>query len=238
MLFELASDEMEISLKGQTIKGKALIPHLKRVYRFEKLTEWFTRRRKDPELLLFILSSGVNKDTLKDRGKVEEILRMIKEKDPTINISEIQLDEEHQAYGVEIKRHNYKLNLDTNFLTSPEFRELENFFSIVRDLGKPPYKVQTKEDLKEIATSKELLELILSTAKKGLTIQRYKGLGEMNPHQLWETTMDTERRTLLQVNVQDSVQADQIFTILMGDQVEPRKEFITTHALEARNIDI
>src|SRR4030042_1810114 len=100
MLFELASDEMEISLKGQTIKGKALIPHLKRVYRFEKLTEWFTRRRKDPELLLFILSSGVNKNTLKDRGKVEEILRMIKEKDPSINISEIQLDDENRAYGV------------------------------------------------------------------------------------------------------------------------------------------
>jgi DNA gyrase subunit B len=238
MLFELASDEMEISLKGQTIKGKALIQHLKRVYRFEKLTEWFARRRKDPELLLFILSSGVNKNTLKDRGKVEEILRMIREKDPSINISEIQLDEEHQAYGVEIKRHNYKINLDTNFLTSPEFRELENLFSIVRDLGKPPYKVQTKEGLKEIATSKELLELILSTAKKGLAIQRYKGLGEMNPQQLWETTMDPERRTLLQVNVQDSVQADQIFTILMGDQVEPRKEFITTHALEARNVDI
>jgi len=238
MLFELASDDLEIPIKGQAVRGKALIPHLKRVYRFERVIQWFEKRRNDPELLLFILSSGINKDTLKDRKKVEEILRIIKEKDQSINIGEIQLDEEHQTYGVEIRKHNYKLNLDTKFLTSPEFRELENLFSIVRDIGELPYKVQTKEGPKEIGTLRELLELILATAKKGLTIQRYKGLGEMNPQQLWETTMDTDRRTLLQVTVQDSVQSDEIFTILMGDQVEPRKEFITTHALEARNIDI
>ena len=238
MLFELASDDLEIPIKGQAVRGKALIPHLKRVYRFERVIQWFEKRRNDPELLLFILSSGINKDTLKDRKKVEEILRIIKEKDQSINIGEIQLDEEHQTYGVEIRKHNYKLNLDTKFLTSPEFRELESLFSIVRDIGELPYKVQTKEGPKEIGTLRELLELILATAKKGLTIQRYKGLGEMNPQQLWETTMDTDRRTLLQVTVQDSVQSDEIFTILMGDQVEPRKEFITTHALEARNIDI
>ena len=238
MLFELASDDLEIPIKGQAVRGKALIPHLKRLYRFERVIQWFERRRNDPELLMFILSSGINKDTLKDRKKVEEILRRIKEKDQNINVGEIQLDEEHQTYGVEIRKHNYKLNLDTKFLTSPEFRELENLFSIVRDIGNLPYKVQTKEGSKEIVTSRGLLELILTTAKKGLTIQRYKGLGEMNPQQLWETTMDPDRRTLLQVTVQDSVQSDEIFTILMGDQVKPRKEFITTHALEARNIDI
>ena len=238
MLFELASDDLEISIKGQAVKGKALIPHLKRLYKFERLIGWFERRRKDPELLLFLLSSEINKDTLKDRLKVEESLRMIKEKYRNVNIGEIQLDEEHQTYGVEIMRHNYRLNLDTNFITSPEFRELKNLYSIVRDLGEPPYKVQTKDGLKEVRKHGELLELILETAKKGLTIQRYKGLGEMNPNQLWETTMDPDKRTLLQVNVQDSIKANEIFTILMGDQVEPRKEFITTHALEARNIDI
>jgi DNA gyrase subunit B len=98
--------------------------------------------------------------------------------------------------------------------------------------------VQSKEGLREISSSTELLEMVYATAKKGLAIQRYKGLGEMNPTQLWETTMDPEKRTLLQVNVQDSVQADDIFTVLMGDQVDPRREFIVTHALEARNIDI
>jgi DNA gyrase subunit B len=238
MLFELAADDLEIPIKGQTVKGKSLITHLKRLYRFEKLNEWFEKRRRDPELLLFILFSGMNKETLKDRNKFEEILGKIREKDSNMLIGEMQLDEEHQTYGVEIRRGNYKLNLDTNFITSPEFRELENFSSILRDLGETPFKVNIKDGVKEIMTSKELLDFILATAKKGLSIQRYKGLGEMNPHQLWETTMDQEKRTLLQVTVQDSVEADSIFTILMGDQVEPRKEFITTHALEARNIDI
>lgn len=238
MLFELASDELEISIKGQFVRNKALIPHLKRLYRFERLMEWFERRRRDPYLLQVILSSGVNKETLKDRKQVEKILQSIREKDLSMQIGEIQLDEEHQTYGVEIRRQNYKLSLDTNFITSPEFRELENLFGIIRDLGERPFKVQTKDGIREIVTSKELLEFILSTAKKGLSIQRYKGLGEMNPHQLWETTMDPERRTLLHVTVQDSVAADDIFTVLMGDHVEPRKEFITTHALEARNIDI
>ena len=238
MLFELAADEIELQVKGQPVKGKALISHLKRLYKFERLMEWFERRRKAPDILLFILQSGMNKDTLKDRNKVEEILNALQEKDQSVAVGEIQLDEEHQTFGVELRRQNYKISLDTNFITSPEFRELENLFSIIKDLGSVPYKVQTKDGVKETVKSKDLLELILATAKKGLSIQRYKGLGEMNPQQLWETTMEPDKRTLLQVTVQDSVAADDIFTVLMGDQVEPRKEFITTHALEARNIDI
>ncbi len=238
LLFELASDEIEIQRKGQAVKGKALIPYLKKLYRYERLINWFERRRRDPDLLLFFLSLNVNKETMKNRKRVEEIIGIIKEKNQSIHISEVQFDEEHQAYSVEVRRHNYKVILDTNFLTSPEFRELVNLYSVVEELGTPPYRVRVKEEVKEIEKSRELLELIMTTAKKGLSIQRYKGLGEMNPQQLWETTMDPERRTILQVAIQDSIQADDIFTVLMGDQVEPRKEFITTHALEARNIDI
>jgi DNA gyrase subunit B len=90
----------------------------------------------------------------------------------------------------------------------------------------------------EIPTREALLEKVLTAAKKDLSIQRYKGLGEMNPEQLWETTMDPAKRTLLKVRIDDMVETDEIFTVLMGDQVEPRRKFIEDNALDVRNLDV
>jgi DNA gyrase subunit B len=89
-----------------------------------------------------------------------------------------------------------------------------------------------------VARIEDVREHVLSEGKKGLTIQRYKGLGEMNPEQLWETTLNPATRTLLKVQIEDAVEADQIFTVLMGDQVEPRREFIEKNALNVKNLDI
>lgn len=238
MLLELAADDIAIPLKNQEVKGKALIPFLRRLMNFERLVEWFERRRKDTLVLRFVLREGVDKKTMKDKKAFTDLIGKIKKEIQGLEAEEIYIDEEHEGFGVKIKREQYKLVLDTNLILSPEFRELEALYSHIREIGNPPYRAKTKETVKETSSTTELHNFVLETARKGLTIQRYKGLGEMNPQQLWETTMDAEKRTLLQVNIEDSVQADEIFTILMGDQVEPRKEFIVKHALEARNIDI
>ena len=105
----------------------------------------------------------------------------------------------------------------------------------------PPFSIYSKDkdSLDETVSNKEqLLELLFKEGKKGLNVQRYKGLGEMNPEQLWQTTMNPEKRNLLQVKVEDMVDADEIFTILMGEEVEPRRDFIQSNALEVSTLDI
>jgi DNA gyrase subunit B len=115
----------------------------------------------------------------------------------------------------------------------------EEFLSAAKKEKKKPYKITSDEhDTKELETLKECLDYVREIAKKGLAIQRYKGLGEMNPEQLWETTMNPETRTLLKVTMEDTVEANDMFTILMGDAVEPRRAFIEKHALDVRNLDI
>ncbi len=103
---------------------------------------------------------------------------------------------------------------------------------------KPLYRVTNEKDDTDLWSLRELLSHIKETATKGMHIQRYKGLGEMNPHQLWDTTMDPEKRTLLKVTLEDAVETDKMFTVLMGDQVEPRREFIENYAHQVKNLDV
>jgi DNA gyrase subunit B len=103
---------------------------------------------------------------------------------------------------------------------------------------KPLYRIKNEEEQKDVFGLKEVLAYIKEAAAKGMHIQRYKGLGEMNPHQLWETTMDPEKRTVLKVTLEDAVAADKMFTVLMGDQVEPRRAFIEEYAHQVKNLDI
>ncbi len=239
MLFDLAAEDIKVITPGGQIGGKRLVPHLKRISSYEKIIAWFERKRNDAEVLALLLKWGVEKNDFKSKDAITSLLGKIMEKVPGTRAGEITFDEEQESYQAEIKRQNYKMTLSIPLITTPEFKELVNVYKeLVQTFGEAPYKLDIKGEVREVASIKELLAIATEGSKKGLSIQRYKGLGEMNPQQLWETTMDPEKRTLLQVSVEDLVKADEIFTVLMGDQVEPRKEFITKHALEARNIDI
>ncbi|WP_430465949.1 DNA topoisomerase (ATP-hydrolyzing) subunit B [Tabrizicola sp.] len=127
--------------------------------------------------------------------------------------------------------------LDGAVLRSGEARRLANLASQHRDVYKTPAKLTRKDREQMIYGPIDLLKSILAEGEKGLTLQRYKGLGEMNPEQLWETTLDPEARTLLQVKIDDLADADDIFSKLMGDVVEPRREFIQANALSVENLD-
>jgi DNA gyrase subunit B len=127
--------------------------------------------------------------------------------------------------------------LDGAVLRSGEARRLSQVSGATRDIYSTPSRLVRKDREQTIFGPIDLLKAILAEGEKGLSLQRYKGLGEMNPDQLWETTLDPEARTLLQVKVEDLAEADDIFTKLMGDVVEPRREFIQQNALIVENLD-
>lgn len=141
---------------------------------------------------------------------------------------------------VAIKQHGLvnPLTLNREFILSKDYRELGALGRQLVDLIDEGAYVRRGDKKKEVESFEQIVQWLLEEAKRGQSIQRYKGLGEMNPIQLWETTMDPTTRRMLQVTIQDAVSADEIFTTLMGDDVEPRRDFIESNALDAENIDI
>src|SRR2546428_81917 len=128
--------------------------------------------------------------------------------------------------------------IDRELCLTAEFEEVRRLARDLTAVGEPPFALTVGEKAEQVPNLQQAVARIMAQARKGLEIQRYKGLGEMNPGQLWETTMNPATRTLLQVKIEDAVEADIIFSTLMGDEVEPRRKFIEENALNARNLDI
>ena len=128
--------------------------------------------------------------------------------------------------------------IDWDLVSSAEYKRLLDLHIACTNMIGPPLSLSTNGTQLTIEDRKELVEHVMAVGKKSFTVQRFKGLGEMNPAQLWETTMDAEQRIMLQVKVEDQVEADSIFTVLMGDVVEPRRQFIEDNALDVKNLDI
>jgi DNA gyrase subunit B len=207
------------------------------------------------ELIELLFKERVeNKEFLQEKEKMLELKTTLNKND--YDTSEIIWNNERNIYEMTVtppfnKQKELKvfdlskkiipLNINRNLVYSKDFQKGMMISKNIFKNDKPPFFIYNKEDdtkALRIDDKEQLLSYFINEGKKGLSIQRYKGLGEMNPHQLWETTMNPDKRTLLQVKVEDAVETDEIFTVLMGEHVEPRREFINNNALEVSMLDI
>ncbi|MCX8026551.1 MAG: DNA topoisomerase (ATP-hydrolyzing) subunit B [Thermodesulfovibrionales bacterium] len=239
MLIKMSVEDVVLHKQTEEIKGDRLLSCLKKITEYEKLISALDRKGLSRGLIEKMIEKSFKLDIFKDKDNLQKVLQLIEEEIPGIVVGEMTFDEEHESYGVRISRDNLDIDLSYRFLASLNYEEIYKLNREIEALiGKPPYKVTIKSDTKEVSCSSELLTVITEASKKGLTIQRYKGLGEMNPEQLWETTMDPEKRTLLQVKIEDYMTTEETFRILMSKETDKRKDFIIKHCLEAKNIDV
>ncbi|MDX1764732.1 MAG: toprim domain-containing protein, partial [bacterium] len=233
----------------KTFSSQKGVDVLKNLVRYETILERFDKKHFNAGLLrALVLQGGVHEATLQKRKDLDQALRgalkYLKAFFPEISDSTyvIERDEEYSCFKATftIRENGSALSVvvGQELLESPEYKELLQLNPVAQGLGTPPYVVFDGDAQESFTTSKSLVQFILDRGRKGLSIQRYKGLGEMNPDQLWETTMDTAARRLLQVKIEYDIAAYEIFTILMGDKVEPRRAFIQENALKVKNLDI
>ncbi|MCG3112044.1 MAG: DNA topoisomerase (ATP-hydrolyzing) subunit B [Candidatus Manganitrophus sp. SB1] len=249
-LIGMAGDEVQIYQEGskEWASGAKVKGLLKKLASYEAIIDHFARKQIDAEVVRALTQhEELQPELLRDRKRLDALLETAKgywtKYYPTYVIhSSIGQDEEHVSHRVEIQIQKngapHLVKIDEALIGSPEFRELKNLSPLRLGLGKPPYRVTDSDGEKEYPTAAGIIQHVLERGKKGLSIQRYKGLGEMNPDQLWETTMNPESRILLQVQLEDTVEAERVFSVLMGDEVEPRRNFIQQHASEVKNLDI
>ncbi|MEM9622758.1 MAG: DNA gyrase subunit B, partial [Pseudomonadota bacterium] len=176
------------------------------------------------------------------RAWADQFEALLKDVDGSNAEVEVVQDPEHQIYlpvaRLLLKGISEEIRFGYNFMHSNDYAAIGSLAEELQGLVEPDGYIKRGEKTQAVSHFVDAYEWLLAEARRGVDIQRYKGLGEMNPDQLWETTMDPEVRRMLQVTVDDAIGADQIFTTLMGDQVEPRREFIESNALAVVNLDV
>jgi DNA gyrase subunit B len=242
-LMRSATEDVEVKIgkEGPLLSSRQLTAFLNNLVDYKAFFDKLEKRLRDRKLVQILIESGLEtKSQLADKKNLEKVSGKILDLGYQ---TEIGFDEEHSLPNLVISggaaNGSYRRVIDLDFISLAEFKRAVSLTHSLAEYDKPPFVLESKNNLKlELNSREQLLDSVLSSGKKEFGIQRYKGLGEMNPAQLWETTMNAESRTLLQVRIDDAVETDEIFTVLMGDAVEPRRKFIEDNALDVKNLDI
>jgi len=232
--------KVEVGAGGKTIlEGTELRNYLMSLDELQLAWRRMERRLRDPRVVEVVADPGLALDTKADFGDkahlqpVYEALKALKIE------TEIKHEEEHSAWMVTFKDPtNAERAINLELAGQPEYRRLRLLAKQAGKYNQPPFVVVRENHRETLAGWRELLAHVKNEGMREVSIQRYKGLGEMNAEQLWETTMNIDTRTLLKVSLEDIVQSDEIFTTLMGENVEARRKFIEDNALDVRNLDV
>ena len=248
-----------VAVDGGRVHGEDLEKLLRRIIEFRRVSERLVRRlgvaTDERVVAAFLKGTQLERADLDDRERVVaavEAARAWIEKNqpamirPRFFIDEVGPDQQPEQYGRYRVRVQSRVSgvekvtlVNGRMVQGSDFALLRRRIDEIRgSIGEAPHQLEHKGDVRELDDFERILEVVFDLGMKGVSLNRFKGLGEMNPEQLWETTMDPTRRTILQCRIEDAVRADDVFSVLMGDEVEPRREFITANALNVRNLDL
>ena len=243
VLLERALEQIELEFKGTKgrLGGERLLDLLNKFSRYDYYLRRLEQRGYPREAVRILVQGEVTSaDDFGNKRRLQSLHKVLQS--AGMEVGEITADEEHNLFEFrlqgQINGRTVSRKINRELVETVEYRDIIDLYQSIAGFETPPFIIYHKGGQQKLETKGELLQYITNIGKEGLSLQRYKGLGEMNPEQLWETTMNPESRSLLQVRVEDAVVADEIFTILMGDQVEERRRFIEQHALQVENLDI
>ncbi len=237
----ISKSEVMVQRSGKKLTDKRLGNLLDKISRYHDFMQRLQNKGYPRSLVRVLLEEGVRtKAVFEEKGKLAELQKRLQK--GGLEVFDTYWDEEHNLFGFEIQEGNgrgeKRTKVHWDLIASVEYRQLIQSYGEIQEMAPPPFVLMEKAGEVAIDSEEKLLHSFYQIGKEGLNIQRYKGLGEMNPGQLWETTMNPETRTLLKVKVEDAVEADEIFSILMGDEVEQRRRFIEENVMFVQHLDI